>query len=182
DEVWKEARDLVWARRGRLALGFALMLVSRLAGFVLPATSKYLIDDVIGKGKHDLLPLLALAAGAATLVQAATSFAISQILGVAAQRAITDMRRSVEEHVLRLPVSYFDSTKSGVLISRIMSDAEGIRNIVGTGLVQLIGGIVTAILALFVLFYLNWKLTLITIVTLAIFGGAMAFTFKRVRP
>jgi len=182
DEVWKEARDLVWARRGRLALGFALMLVSRLAGFVLPATSKYLIDDVIGKGKHDLLPLLALAAGAATLVQAATSFAISQILGVAAQRAITDMRRSVEEHVLRLPVSYFDSTKSGVLISRIMSDAEGIRNIVGTGLVQLIGGIVTAVLALFVLFYLNWKLTLITLVTLAIFGGAMAFTFKRVRP
>jgi len=182
DEVWREARDLVWARRGRLALGLALMLVSRISGLVLPATSKYLIDDVIGRGKHDLLPLLALAAGLATLVQAATSFAISQILGVAAQRAITDMRRSVEEHVLRLPVSYFDSTKSGILISRIMSDAEGIRNIVGTGLVQLIGGIVTAILALFVLFYLNWKLTLITLVTLAIFGGVMAFTFKRVRP
>jgi ABC-type multidrug transport system fused ATPase/permease subunit len=182
DEVWREARDLVWERRGRLSLGLALMLVSRVSGLVLPATSKYLIDDVIGKGRHDLLPLLALAAIIATLIQAATSFANSQILGVAAQRAITEMRKSVEEHVLRLPVSYFDSTKSGILISRIMSDAEGIRNIVGTGLVQLIGGIVTAFLSLFVLFYLNWKLTLVTVITLAIFGGVMAFTFKRVRP
>jgi ABC-type multidrug transport system fused ATPase/permease subunit len=182
DTVWREAKELVWARRGRLALGLALMLVSRIAGLVLPATSKYLIDDVIGKGKHDLLPLLAAAAMSATLIQAATSFALSQILGVAAQRAITEMRKRVEEHILRLPVSYFDSTKSGVLISRIMTDAEGIRNIVGTGLVQLVGSIVTAILALFVLFYLNAKLTLITIVTLAIFGAAMAVAFKRVRP
>ncbi len=182
DEVWREARDLIWARRGRLATGLALMLVSRVAGLVLPATSKYLIDDVIGKGRHELLPLLAMAAGVATLVQAVTSFALSQILGVAAQRAITEMRKGVEEHVLRLPISYFDSTKSGILISRIMTDAEGIRNIVGTGLVQLVGSIVTAVLALFVLFYLNWSLTLITIVTLGIFGGVLAFTFKRVRP
>jgi len=182
DEVWREARDLVWARRWRLAAGLALMLFSRVAGMVLPATSKYLVDDVIGKGRHDLLPMLALAAGIATLVQAATSFALSQILGVAAQRAITEMRKRVEEHILRLPISYFDSTKSGVLISRIMTDAEGIRNIVGTGLVQLVGGIVTAFLALFVLFYLNATMTLITLFTLAVFGGAMAFAFKRVRP
>jgi len=182
DEAWRETRDLVWERRGRLSAGLALMLVSRLAGLVLPATSKYLVDEVIGKSRHDLLPLLALAALIATLVQAATSFALSQILGVAAQRAITEMRKRVEEHVLRLPVAYFDSTKSGILISRIMTDAEGIRNIVGSGLVQLIGGLVTAFLAVFVLFYLNWKLTLITIVTLAIFGIGMAFTFKRVRP
>jgi ABC-type multidrug transport system fused ATPase/permease subunit len=182
DEVWREARDLVWERRGRLGIGLVLMLVSRVSGLVLPATSKYLIDEVIGKGRRELLPLLALAAIIATLVQAATSFALSQLLGVAAQRAITEMRKRVEEHVLRLPVSYFDSTKSGILISRIMTDAEGIRNIVGTGLVQLIGGIVTAVLALFVLCYLNWKLTLITVVTLALFGAGMAFTFKRVRP
>jgi subfamily B ATP-binding cassette protein MsbA len=182
DEVWREARDLVWERRSRLSLGLALMLVSRISGLVLPATSKYLIDEVIGKGKHDLLPLLAAAAIVATIIQAASSFANSQILGVAAQRAITEMRKSVEEHVLRLPVSYFDSTKSGILISRIMTDAEGIRNIVGTGLVQLIGGIVTAFLALFVLLYLNWKMTLITIVTLAIFGTVIALAFKRVRP
>jgi len=182
DDVWREAKDLAWARRWRLATGLALMLVSRLAGMVLPATSKFLVDDVIGKGRHDLLPLLALAAGLATLVQAVTSFALSQILGVDAQRAITEMRKSVEEHVLRLPVSYFDSTKSGILISRIMTDAEGIRNIVGTGLVQLVGSIVTAVFALFVLFYLNWSLTSITIVTLGVFGGTMAFAFKRVRP
>ncbi len=182
DAVWREAKELIWARRGRLSLGFLLMLVSRLAGLVLPGSSKFLIDDVIGKGRAELLPWLAAAAIAATIIQAVTSFALSQILGVAAQRAITEMRKSVEQHVLRLPVSYFDSTKSGVLISRIMTDAEGIRNIVGTGLVQLFGSIVTAVLAFFVLFYLNWKLTLITMVTLAIFGGGMAYVFKRVRP
>ena len=182
DAVWREAKELIWARRHRLAIGFALMLVSRVAGLVLPASSKFVVDEVIGKGRHELLPLLAMAAMAATLVQAGASFALSQLLGVAAQRAITEMRKRVEQHVLRLPVAYFDSTKSGVLISRIMSDAEGIRNIVGTGLVQLFGGIVTAILALGVLFYLNWKLTLITMATLAVFGGVLAVMFKRVRP
>ena len=133
------------------------MLVNRVSGLVLPATSKYLIDDVIGKQRADLLMPLALAAGAATLVQAVTSFALSQVLGVAAQRAITDMRRRVEAHVARLPVRYFDSTQTGVLISRIMTDAEGIRNLVGTGLVQLIGSVVTAVVALAYLFYLNWS-------------------------
>ncbi|HEX9983746.1 MAG TPA: ABC transporter ATP-binding protein [Thermoanaerobaculia bacterium] len=182
DEVWREAKELIWARRGRLSLGLALMLVSRLASLVLPATSKYVIDDVIGKGRHELLPLLAAAAFGATLIQAVTSFSLSQILGVAAQRAITELRQRVEEHVLRLPTSYFDSTKSGVLISRIMTDAEGIRNIVGTGLVQLIGSIVTAILAMFVLFYLNWALTLITMTTLAVFGLGIAYAFTKVRP
>src|SRR5205085_4660525 len=122
---------------------------------VLPATSKFLMDDVITKGNWDLLPKLAMAAGAATLVDTATSFANSQILGVAAQRAITDMRKDVEAHVLRLPVRYFDSTKTGILISRIMSDAEGIRNLVGTGLVQLTGSIITATIAVGCLFYLN---------------------------
>ena len=144
------------------------MLVNRLVGLVLPATSKFLIDDVIGKRRADLLMPLALAAGAATLVQAVTSFALSQVLGVAAQRAITDMRRRVEAHVARLPVRYFDSTQSGVLISRIMTDAEGIRNLVGTGLVQLVGSVVTALVALAILFYLNWRLTLATLVALAV--------------
>ena len=181
-EAWKQARELMWARRGRLSLGLALMLVNRLSGLVLPATSKYLIDDVIGKQRANLLIPLALVAGAATLVQAVSSFALSQVLGVAAQRAITEMRRRVEAHVARLPVRYFDSTQSGVLISRIMSDAEGIRNLVGTGLVQLTGSVVTAIAALAYLFYLNWFLTSITIVALAAFGGGMALAFKRLRP
>ena len=180
--AWQEAKALIWARRGRLSLGLSLMLVNRVSGLVLPATSKYLIDDVVGRGRAELLTPLALAAGAATLVQAVSSFALSQVLGVAAQRAITDMRRRVEAHVARLPISYFDSTQSGVLISRIMTDAEGIRNLVGTGLVQLTGSVVTALFALAYLFYLNWYLTCITIVALATFGGAMALAFKRLRP
>ena len=136
---------LIWTHRKRLALGLGLMLINRLSGFVLPTTTKYLMDDVITQGHWELLPTLALAAGAATVVDAATAFANSQVLGVAAQRAITEMRKDVEAHVMRLPIRYFDSTKTGVLISRIMNDADGIRNLVGTGLVQLTGSILTAV-------------------------------------
>ena len=180
--AWEEARALIWKHRRRLAVGLVVMVINRLAGLVLPATSKFMMDDVIGRQNWDLLPVLAMAVGAATIVDAATSFANSQILGVAAQRAITDMRKDVEAHVMRLPVRYFDSTKSGVLISRIMSDAEGVRNLVGTGLVQLTGSVLTAVMALSLLFYLNWKLTAVTIVVLGTFGGGMATAFKRLRP
>ena len=113
--------------------GSRLMLVNRLAGLVLPATSKFLIDDVIGQGRADLLMPLALAAGAATVVDAVTAFSLSQVLGVAAQRAIANMRMSMQRHITRLPTSYFDSTQTGVLISRVMNDADGIRNLVGIG-------------------------------------------------
>jgi ABC-type multidrug transport system fused ATPase/permease subunit len=180
--AWREARELLWTHRRRLMTGLALMLVSRLAGLVLPWSSKWLIDEVVGKGRTELLPTIALAAGAATIVQAATAFVLSQILGVAAQRAITDMRKRVQARVMRLPVRYFDSTQTGILVSRIMSDAEGIRNLVGTGLVSLVGGLVTAVLGLGVLFWLNWKLTVITILVLATFGGGMAYAFKTLRP
>jgi ATP-binding cassette, subfamily B, putative efflux pump len=180
--AWEEARALIWAHRKRLALGLVLMIVNRLAGLVLPTTTKYLMDDVITKGNWDLLPTLAMATAGATIVDAATAFTNSQVLGVAAQRAITDMRKDVEAHIMRLPIRYFDSTKSGILISRIMTDAEGIRNLVGTGLVQLTGSTLTAALALCVLLYLNWRLTLVTIVILAAFGGGMATAFKRLRP
>ncbi len=178
----EEARRLIWQHRKRLGLGLALMVVNRLAGLVLPTTSKYLMDNVVLRNEWDLLPRLALAAGAATLVESVTSFSLSQVLGVAAQRAITEMRKDVEAHVMRLPIRYFDSTKTGVLISRIMTDAEGIRNLVGTGLVQLTGSILTAFLALGVLLYLNWRLTAVTIVVLGTFGGGMAMAFKRLRP
>src|SRR5437016_3592485 len=171
--AWQEARALIYAHRGRLAVGLALMLVNRLAGLVLPASSKWVIDRVINQHHPELLLPLALAAGGATLVQAITGFGLSQILGVAAQRAITDMRRTVQAYVLRLPISYFDSTKSGILISRIMTDAEGIRNLVGTGLVQLVGGLITAAIALGVLFYLNWRLTLIGILMILEGGHAI---------
>jgi ABC-type multidrug transport system fused ATPase/permease subunit len=180
--AWEEARALIWTHRKRLALGLCLMIINRLSGLVLPTTTKYLMDDVISKGNWDLLPTLALAAGGATIVDASTAFANSQILGVAAQRAITEMRKDVEAHIMRLPIRYFDSTKSGILISRVMSDAEGIRNLVGTGLVQLTGSILTATVAMGVLLYLNWRLTLVTIVILGTFGGGMATAFKRLRP
>jgi ABC-type multidrug transport system fused ATPase/permease subunit len=180
--AWREFRELLWVHRRRLAIGLTLMMISRLSGIVLPALSKVVIDDVIGKQRHELLMPIALVAGAATIVQAITSFGLSQILGVAAQRAITDMRKRVQAKVMRLPVRYFDSTQSGVLLSRIMSDAEGIRNLVGTGLVQLVGGVVTAIISLGVLLYLNWRMTLVTAVVLALFGGGMAYAFQRLRP
>ena len=180
--AWQEAKVLVAAHRGRIGLGLLLMLVSRLAGLVPPASSKYLIDEVIGHRRSDLLVPLALAVGAAALIDAATSFALSQVLGVAAQKAIADMRRSMQAHVTRLPIRYFDSTQTGILISRVMNDADGIRNLVGTGLVQMTGGLVTAVLALGVLFYLNWRLTSISIVVLAAFAIGMSTAFKRLRP
>jgi ABC-type multidrug transport system fused ATPase/permease subunit len=180
--AWAEARALIWKHRRSLSFGLALMLVNRLAGLVLPASSKYLIDDVVGRQQLQLLVPLALAVGGATVFQAITSFALSQIVSIAAQRAISDMRIEMQRHVLRLPVSFFDSTKSGVLISRVMTDAEGIRNLVGTGLVQLTGGLLTAVIALSVLFYLNWRLTASTIFVLLAFGGMMAVAFQRLRP
>ncbi len=180
--AWEEARALIWVHRKRLALGLMLMVISRLSDLVLPTTTKYLMDDVISKGHWELLPRLAMAIAAATLVSSATAFLNSQVLGVAAQRAITEMRKEVEAHVLRLPIRYFDSTKTGILISRIMTDAEGIRNLVGTGLVQLTGSLLTASIAMCVLLYLNWRLTTVTIVILGLFGGGMATAFKRLRP
>jgi len=180
--AWKEARELIWHHRRRLGGGLLLMLVNRFAGLVLPASSGYLIDHVLTPRRADLLVPVAIAAGAATLVQAVTSFGLSQILGIAAQRAITEMRKTVQAFVLRLPIAYFDSTKTGVLISRIMTDAEGIRNLVGTGLVQLVGGLVTAAIALGVLFWLNWQLTAISMLILAVFGGGMAYAFSTLRP
>ena len=179
---WREMRRLLHEHRHRLALGLGLLMVNRLVGLVLPATSKLLIDDVIGAGKVELLVPLAVAGGVATLVQALTGYSISQVLGVAAQRAINEMRKDVQAHVGRLPVRYYDSTQTGVLISRIMNDAEGLRNLVGTGIVQLVGGLVSAAIGIGVLFWLNWRLTLEILVALALFGLAMGWAFKVLRP
>ena len=180
--AWAETRELIWAHRNKVALGLAVVFINSAAGFVLPFSTKFLIDTVIGKHRADLLGWLALAVAGATIIRAAASFTLTQVMSVAAQRAITEMRKRVQAHVLRLPVAFFDTTQSGVLISRIMNDAEGIRNLVGTGLVQVIGGIITAIAALGVLFWINWKLTSLTLLILIAFGGGMAVAFSRLRP
>ena len=193
--AWQEARALIWKHRSRIGLGMGLMLISRLVGLVLPASPKILIDyvlvptaatgfweRVLPPDHHDRLWLIASAVAAATLIQSITSFALTRILGVAAQRAITDMRRSVMEHVVRLPVRAFDATQTGQLVSRVMNDAEGIRNLVGTGLVQITGGLVTAVIVLGVLFVLNWQLTAVTLIVLLLFGGGMALAFTKLRP
>jgi subfamily B ATP-binding cassette protein MsbA len=180
--VWRESRALLWEYRVTLAIGLSLTLVNRLASFVLPMGSKALIDTVIAQNRSDLLITIAAAVAGATLVQAGTSFAISQVVSLAGQRAITDMRRAIQSKVLHLPVSFFDATQSGVLISRVMSDAEGVRNLIGTGIVQLLGGLVSASIGIVWLFYLNWHLTTLVILLLAIFAGAMAFAFSKLRP
>ena len=181
-QAWAETKALMWTHRRTLAIGFALMLVGRAAGFVGPASTKFLLDDVVGKRRFDILLPLALAVGVAALVSAAASFALSQVISVAGQRAITQLRRRVHARLLRLPVSFFDNTQSGVLINRVMNDAEGVRNLIGSGIVQMVGGLLTAAVALGVLFYLNWQMTLATLALLAIFGAGMAYAFITLRP
>jgi subfamily B ATP-binding cassette protein MsbA len=181
-KAWREARELIHRHRSRLAIGMLLMLVSRLAGLVLPACSKYFIDHVIVARQFQLLWPFAALVALATLVQAGSGLAVTQVLGVAAQRAVTEMRRRVHAHVLRLPVSRFDSTQTGVLISRIMSDADGLRNLVGSGLVQLVGGLITALASLGFLFWISWEMTAVMLLVLLGFGGAMAAAFSRLRP
>ncbi len=181
-DVREEAWALIRAQRRPLTFGLVLMIIGRLASFVLPASSKFVIDNVIGEGRADLLVPIALAAGGATLVQALTSFGLAAIVSTAAQRAIRDMRTRVQAHVMRLPVSFFDATKSGTLITRIMTDAEGIRNLVGTGLVHLVGGVTTAGLALGVLLWLNWAMTIGAILLLALFAVVIGWSMTKLRP
>ena len=176
----------VWAlmkpRRGLLAVAFLLMAVSRVAGLVLPASTKYLIDDVIGRRQVDLLLPLVGAVVAATVVQGLGSFALVQLLSKAAQQLIAEMRIRVQEHVGRLPVAFYDANKTGDLVSRIMNDVEGVRNLVGTGLIELAGGLLTASLAFVVMLRLSPRVTLLTLVALAVFGLVVFRGFRVLRP
>jgi ABC-type multidrug transport system fused ATPase/permease subunit len=181
-DVKQEAWSLIRQHRRSLTIGLALMVVSRAAAFVLPVSTKYVYDDVILGGRAELLLPIALAVLGAMIVQAVTSFMVARVVSLAAQRAIANMRVDVQRHVLRLPTSYFDNTKSGVLISRIMSDPEGIRNLVGTGIIQLVGGLFSATIGFVILVYLNWRLTLGTVILLGAFAFVMATAFKRLRP
>ena len=173
---------LVKPRRRVLAAGFALMAVGRAAGLVLPASTKVLIDDVVGKSRSDLLAPLLAAIATATVVQAATSFALTQMLSKGAQRLIAELRTKVQAHVTRLPVAYFDGQKTGNLVSRVMNDVEGIRNLVGTGIVELAGGILTGLLALGVMSYLSPILTGLTLLFLLGFCAILFAAFGVLRP
>ncbi len=180
--AWRAAKDLIWQQRRRLGLGLVVLAVGRVAGLVPPATSRFLINDVIGEGRMDLLPKIALVAGGAILVQALTSWTLAILLGISAQRAINDLRLKVQQHVTRLPVKYFEDHKAGELTTRVVHDAEGVRNLIGTGFVQLLGGLITSSLSLAVLLWLNWRLTTITLVLLVMFGATMTLGFRRLRP
>ncbi len=177
-----EARAVMALHRGRLIVGLLILLVNRACAFVLPFSAKYFFDEVIPHHNLSLLWWLVAGVMLAVFVEAISGFALAQLLGIAAQRVINDMRKAVHNHVLHLPVSQFDATQSGVLISRIMTDAEGVRNLVGTGIVQLVGGLLTGIVALSILFYLNWQLTVCILIALGLFGGVLSFAFKRIRP
>ncbi len=180
--AWRQARRLMWSYRKTLAIGFVLMIINRVSGFLLPGTSKWLIDEVIGNDRMELLMPLAWVAVGATIIQAGTSYMLSNVIGIAAQRAIMGMCRQIHDHVIHLPVRFFERHKSGELISRVMSDPQGIRNLMGTGIVLLVGGVVTAILALIILFVLYWQLTLIICVILITFGSFMVYAFRSLRP
>ena len=169
-------------RWGILVLGFVLMAINRLAAFVVPASSKYLFDDVIGKHDIHLLHLLVLAVIVTTLLQGATSYSLTQLLSKSSQRMITELRVKVQAHIGRLPVSYYDANKSGVLVSRIMSDVEGVRNLIGTGIVDFIGSILTAMIALVFLLRTSVAMTAAASGALLVFGAAMRYAFKTIRP
>jgi ABC-type multidrug transport system fused ATPase/permease subunit len=177
-DIWK----LVRPRRAVLALGFVLMAINRVSGLVLPYSTKYLIDDIIGKRHIDKLMPLVLAVLFATLIQGITSFSLTQLLSKAAQRLIAELRRGVQEHIGRLPVTYYDANKSGMLVSRIMSDVEGVRNLIGTGLVEFVGGLLTAVIALVVLIRISALMTGLAFLFLLIFGLALRHAFRTIRP
>jgi ABC-type multidrug transport system fused ATPase/permease subunit len=177
-EVWKLMRP----RRGLLLMGFGLMLINRVAALVLPYSTKFLIDTVINKHRMDKLMPLVLTVLGATLVQGATSFSLTQSLSKAAQRLITELRQQVQAHISRLPVSFYDANKTGGLVSRIMSDVEGVRNLLGTGLVDFVGGLVTSGIALVLLLRTSAQMTLIAVGSLACFAVVLNKAFATIRP
>ena len=174
--------SIIWPRRRLLFLGLILIVINRFAGMVLPGSTKFLVDDVIAKGDMALLRLVMLAVSAAILTQALTSFALTQLLSVEAQHLISLLRLKVQKHVIYLPVRFFDNTKSGELVSRIMTDVEGIRNLVGTGLVQMFGGILTSCVAFILLININAWLTFYVVVPLLVFGVISLKAFGYIRP
>ena len=169
-ELWPDIREMVAPRRGILAAGFGLMVINRISGLVLPVSTKPLVDKVINGHQSQLLVPIVLGVLAATVIQGITSFGLTQLLSKAAQRLIAELRRKVQQHIGRLSVSYYDANKSGALVSRIMSDVEGVRNLIGTGLVDFVGGLMTALIALVLLMRISALMTGLTVAFLILFS------------
>jgi ABC-type multidrug transport system fused ATPase/permease subunit len=185
-KAWANLKEVfftyIWPRRRLLGLGLLLVFISRLAGFVLPFAPKYLLDNIIAKGEYDLLvPLLGVVVVAVS-IQALTSFFLVRLLSVEAQLLIAELRSKVQQQIIRLPLKFFDNTQSGNLVSRVMTDVEGVRNLVGTGFTQLLGGLITATGSLAILLYFSWELTLMSLVPLIFFGVVSFRAFARIRP
>ena len=175
-------KEIILPRKSLLFLGLVLIIINRLSGMVLPGSTKYLIDEVIVKSDYKMLYLILTAVGLAVTIQAITSFALTRLLSVEAQRLISLLRVKVQKQIIHLPVKFFDNTKSGALVSRIMTDVEGVRNLVGTGFVQLLGGILTSIIAFGILLYINPMITLIAVLPLLLFGAISLKAFAIIRP
>ncbi|VAW11202.1 Lipid A export permease/ATP-binding protein MsbA [hydrothermal vent metagenome] len=175
-------KTIIWPRRKLVFIGLFLIVISKAASFVAPLSLKYLMDDIIPNKDVDFLKLLVAAVALAILVQAVTSFLLTKILSVQAQFLISELRAQVQKKVLSLPIRFFDNTKSGALVSRIMTDVEGVRNLIGTGLVQLVGGTITAVVSLILLLNISWSMTLFTLIPLAIFAVIALKAFKIIRP
>ncbi|MDP5229714.1 MAG: ABC transporter ATP-binding protein/permease [Cellulophaga sp.] len=175
-------KTIIWPRRNLVFLGLLLIVISKTASFVAPLSLKYLMDDIIPNKDIDFLKLLVGAVALAIFVQAITSFLLTKILSVQAQYLISELRAQVQKKVLSLPIRFFDNAKSGALVSRIMTDVEGVRNLIGTGLVQLVGGTITAVVSLVLLLRISWTMTLFTLIPLAIFAIIALKAFKFIRP
>ena len=175
-------REIIWPRRKLVAIGLFLVVLNRLSGLVLPYSTKYLVDDVLGQGQFDLLYPLLGGLLVAVIIQAASAYLLTLLLSVEAQHLIAQLRSQVQQHVLSLPVRFFDSMKTGELVSRIMDDVEGVRNLVGTGLVQLVGGTITAIVAFTFLATIDFVMTLLVLVPLGLFTLVSTRAFQRLRP
>ncbi len=177
-EVWKLVKPRIWLIAG----SFLLMLVNRLCSFVLPVSAKYLINNVMYGGNMKVLPWIIGGVAAATFLQGVTSYSLTQLLSTEGQRLISDLRKQVQQHIGRLPVAFYDENRTGTLVARIMTDVEGVRNLVGTGLLDFVGGILTAIIAFAILIKINPRMTLLTFVILLVFGVILQRAFKTIRP
>jgi subfamily B ATP-binding cassette protein MsbA len=181
-ELWPDVWALVRPRRGLLFIGFLLIIVKTICGFALPLSSRFLFDNVIGKHQQSmLLPLVLIVVGA-TALQGLTSFALTQLLSMEGQKLIAELRQQVQQHIGRLSVTFFDANKTGQLVSRIMSDVEGMRNLIGTGVIEFIGGLMTAAISLFLLLKISAVMTGIAAVVVVCFGLTLQRAFKTIRP